>query len=85
MMELSYTATCLFGLEGLLGEEIEALGCRRTVNMDGRITFLGDESTAARANIGLRFAERLYLHAEEISFTHPTTGRTMTFRAEPEF
>jgi tRNA pseudouridine32 synthase/23S rRNA pseudouridine746 synthase len=30
-------------------------------------------------------AERLYLHAEEISFTHPTTGRTMTFRAEPEF
>ena len=61
-MELSYTATCLFGLEGLLGEEIEALGCRRTVNMDGRITFLGDESTAARANIGLRYAERLYLH-----------------------
>lgn len=30
-------------------------------------------------------AEWLYLHAEEISFTHPTTGRTMTFRAEPEF
>ncbi len=61
-MKLNYTATCLFGLEGLLGEEIEALGCRRIENIDGRITFEGDETTAAKANIGLRFAERLYLN-----------------------
>ena len=40
-MKLNYTATCLFGLEGFLGEEIEALGCKRTDNMDGRITFEG--------------------------------------------
>ena len=61
-MMLRYTATCLFGLEGLLGEEIEALGCRRIENIDGRITFEGDETTAARASIALRFAERLYLN-----------------------
>lgn len=59
---LKYTATCLFGLEGLLGAEIEALGYTRTETMDGRITFLGDASAAAICNINLRFAERLYLN-----------------------
>ena len=57
-----YTASCLFGLEGMLGEEIEALGCVRTENMDGRITFAGDSSVCAQANIRFRFAERLYLN-----------------------
>ena len=57
-----YTATCLFGLEGLLGEEIEALGCRRVENMDGRITFEGTSSDCARASVRFRFAERLYLN-----------------------
>lgn len=55
-----YTATCLFGLEGLLGEEIEALGYTRETTMDGRIYFRGDAAACARANIGLRYAERLY-------------------------
>ena len=57
----TYTATCLFGLESLLGAEIDALGCRRLSTIDGRVTFEGDASAAARADIGLRFAERLYL------------------------
>lgn len=59
---LKYTATCLFGLEGLLGAEIDALGYTRTETMDGRITFLGDATAAAVCNINLRFAERLYLN-----------------------
>ena len=46
-----FTATCLFGLEALLGAEIDALGCRRISTIDGRVTFEGDEATAARANI----------------------------------
>jgi len=61
-MKLNYTATCLFGLEGLLGEEIEKLGYRRIDNMDGRITFEGDENAAAVCNVNLRYAERLYLN-----------------------
>ena len=61
-MKILCTATCLFGLEGLLGEEIEKLGYQRVENMDGRITFEGDEWTAAVCNIHLRYAERLYLH-----------------------
>ena len=58
---LTYTATCLFGLEGLLGAEIDALGYQRIQTMDGRITFTGDAAAAAVCNIHLRFAERLYL------------------------
>jgi len=60
-VEYLYTATCLFGLEGLLGQEIDDLGFRRVETIDGRITFAGDENGAAKAAVNLRFAERLYL------------------------
>jgi RluA family pseudouridine synthase len=30
-------------------------------------------------------AERVFLHAAEIEFTHPATGETVTFRAPPDF
>ena len=56
-----YVATCLFGLEALLGEEIEALGYERVDTIDGRVTFKGDMAAIARCNINLRFAERLYI------------------------
>ena len=36
-MKLQMVATCLFGLEKLLGEEIDALGCKRIETIDGRI------------------------------------------------
>lgn len=60
-MNITYVATCLFGLEGLLGEEIDSLGYKRTETMDGRIFFEGDEAACAKASINLRFAERLYV------------------------
>lgn len=66
---MEYVATCLFGLEGLLGEEIDALGYRRTETMDGRISFVGDESALARASISLRFAERIYIKMGEFYAT----------------
>ena len=62
---MEYVATCLFGLESLLGEEIDNLGYKRLETMDGRVTFEGDESAVARCNIGLRFAERLYIKVGE--------------------
>ena len=58
-------ATCLFGLESLLGAEIDKLGCKRTETMDGRIFFEGDEHQLAAANIRLRFAERVYINMGE--------------------
>ena len=68
-MIVEYVATCLFGLEGLLGEELDSLGFKRTETMDGRISFLGDESDIARANICLRFAERVYIKVGEFYAT----------------
>ena len=60
-MKLKLVATCLFGLERLLGEEIEALGYERIATIDGRVTFLGDEQAVALSNVFLRFAERVYI------------------------
>lgn len=65
--KINYTATCLFGLEGLLGAEIDALGYKRLETMDGRITFEGNLAAAAVCNINLRFAERVYLNLGEFT------------------
>ena len=60
-MKIELVATCLFGLEHLLGEEIDALGYERIATMDGRVTFLGDEEAIALSNVFLRYAERVYI------------------------
>ena len=60
-MKLQFVATCLFGLEKLLGEELDAIGVRRTETMDGRVFFEGDERALVRANLSLRCAERVLL------------------------
>lgn len=61
-MKLTLVATCMFGLEKLLGEEIDSLGLKRLNTMDGRITFEGEEADIPRANINLRCAERVFVH-----------------------
>ncbi|MBQ9784134.1 MAG: class I SAM-dependent RNA methyltransferase [Clostridia bacterium] len=61
MIKLQLVATCLFGLEKLLGEEIDALGLKRLDTMDGRVTFEGTPLDVARANIGLRCAEHVFV------------------------
>ncbi len=60
-MKLTLVATCMFGLEKLLGEEIDALGLKRLDTMDGRVTFEGEEADIPRANIALRCAERVFI------------------------
>lgn len=70
-------ATCLFGLEKQLGEEIDALGLHRVDTMDGRVTFAGEDTDIARANINLRCAERVYLKVgsfKAITFTELFDG-----------
>ncbi|MBP5244909.1 MAG: class I SAM-dependent RNA methyltransferase [Clostridia bacterium] len=54
-------ATTTFGLEKFVGEEIDALGGKRTKTIDGRVYFTGDENIIAKANIGLRTAERVLI------------------------
>ena len=60
-MKLTLVATCLFGLEKLLGEEIDALGLKRLETIDGRVTFEGELADIPRANVFLRTAERIYI------------------------
>ncbi len=60
-MTYQLVATCLFGLEKLLGEEIDALGLRRLSTMDGRVFFEGEERDIPRANVFLRTAERVFI------------------------
>ncbi len=60
-MKLQLVATCLFGLEKLLGEEIDALELHRVDTMDGRVTFEGELSDIARANLHLRCAEHVFV------------------------
>ena len=60
-MKIQLVATCLFGLEHLLGEEIEKLGYERISTINGRVTFLGDEEAVALSNVFLRYAERVFI------------------------
>lgn len=60
-MRLELVATCLFGLEKLLGEELDALGVKRLDTMDGRVTFEGTLADVVRANLSLRTAEHVFI------------------------
>lgn len=62
-------ATCMFGLEKQLGEEIDALGLKRVHTMDGRVTFEGEPCDVARANMFLRCAERVMIKLGEFPAT----------------
>lgn len=76
-MVYTYVATCLFGLEKFVGEEIDALGYKRIETADGRVTFEGDMSAIARCNMWLRCAERVYIKMGEFkagSFTELFDG-----------
>ena len=58
---MEFVATCLFGLEKFVGEEIDALGYKRLSTIDGRVTFEGPVSAIATCNIHLRTAERIFI------------------------
>lgn len=72
---MQFVATCLFGLEKFLGDEIEALGLKKLETMDGRVIFEGEPIDCARANIGLRTAERVLVRLGSF----PATDFSMLF------
>ena len=61
MRKYELIAPCHFGVESVLKKEITDLGYDVLSVEDGRITFYGDEEAIARANIGLRTAERILI------------------------
>ncbi len=61
MRKYELIAPCHFGLESVLKKEITELGYDVTETVDGRVSFAGDEEAVARANIGLRTADRVLI------------------------
>ena len=57
MSQYELIATCHFGMEAVLKREIQDLGYQIIKTEDGKVTFAGDESAFARANLFLRTAE----------------------------
>ena len=61
MTKLQFCAPCLFGLEGLLSDELRKIEAQDVRAENGRVLFAGDFHTLARANLCLRTAERVEL------------------------
>lgn len=77
MKKYNLVAPCIFGVEGILADELRRMGAEEVNAQNGRVLFSGDESMIARANIRSRFAERIFInvgsfHAE--SFTELFDG-----------
>ena len=61
MNQMKFAAPCLFGLEGICGDELRRLNVENVQVEDRRVLFTGDEYTLAKANICLRTAERIHI------------------------
>lgn len=61
MSEFEFCVPCLFGLEGIAGDELRHLKIDNVRVENGRVRFSGDETTLARANLNLRTGERVLL------------------------
>ena len=58
-MNLQLIAPCLFGLEGIAGDELRRLGMENVKVEDRRVLFTGDENALCKANVCLRTGERI--------------------------
>ena len=61
MTQFQFAAPCLFGLEGIAGDELRRLNIENVQVEDRRVLFTGDAYTLAKANICLRTAERIHI------------------------
>ena len=61
MRNMEFSVPCLFGLEGLAGDELRRMDLENVRVENGRVLFSGDERALAKANIGLRTGERVLI------------------------
>ena len=61
MREMEFCVPCLFGLEGIAGDELRRLDLENVRVENGRVLFSGDERALAKSNICLRTGERVLL------------------------
>ena len=61
MDTMTFCVPCLFGLEGLVGDELRRLGLENVRVEDRRVFFTGDFAAMAKANICCRMGERVMI------------------------
>ena len=61
MDHFEFCVPCLFGLEGLAGDELRRLDMANVRVENGRVLFSGDAVSLAKANVSLRTGERVLL------------------------
>lgn len=69
MERLNITATCTFGLEGILKEELLNLGYDDVTAQNGKVEISGTMEDVARCNIWLRTADRVLIKIAEFQAT----------------
>ncbi len=60
-MSVTFCVPCLFGLEGLVADELRRMGMAEVRADNGRVRFEGNAAAMAVANISLRCGERVLL------------------------
>jgi len=61
MRVFEFAVPCLFGLEGIAGDELKRLDMENVRVENGRVLFSGDRTAMAKANVCLRTGERVLL------------------------
>ena len=61
MSHMEFCVPCLFGLEGIAGDELRRLDLENVRVENGKVLFSGDQSAMAKANICLRTGVLLVL------------------------
>ncbi len=61
MQDYTFCVPCLFGLEGLVGDELKRLELKNVRVENGRVLFDGDFHAMATANVRMRMGERVLL------------------------
>ena len=61
MDQMEFSVPCLFGLEGLTGDELRRLNMDNVRVENGRVLFSGDQRALAKANVCLRTGERVLI------------------------
>lgn len=64
-----FTVPCLFGLEGIVGDELRNMGMSDVSVCDGQVNFSGDFNDMAKANIRLSCGERVLLNVGSFKAT----------------
>ncbi len=67
MTNFEFSVPCLFGLEGIAGDELRRLNMENVRVENGRVLFSGDGRALAKANVCLRTGERVLIVLADFS------------------